>query len=202
VSYRRQDPFYKRAKATGYRARSAFKLSELDQRYHLLARGDHVLDVGAWPGGWMQVALERVGPTGLVVGVDLARIEPLGAPNALTLELDVRDPDAPPQLQAALGRAADVVLSDLSPKLTGVRARDEAAASELTEALLSMLGTTLRVGGRLVMKMFMSPDFRERAEQIGAQFATTHRTRAEATRRGSSELYLVALGFRGSPERP
>src|SRR5262249_48838691 len=160
----------------------------------------HVLDVGAWPGGWMQVALERVGPTGLVIGVDLARIEPLGVPNARTLELDIRDPDARPQMRAALGRTADVVLSDLSPKLTGVRARDDAAASELTAALVSRLGTTLRVGGRLVMKMFMTPDFRDRAERVGARFATIHRTRAEATRRGSSELYLVGLGFRGAPE--
>jgi 23S rRNA (uridine2552-2'-O)-methyltransferase len=157
-----------------------------------------VLDVGAWPGGWMQVALEQVGSTGRVVGVDLARIDPLGAPNARVLTLDVRGAATWPLVLEALGQPADVVLCDLAPKLTGVRDRDEAAGAELIDALLTGVGTTLRRGGRLLVKLFMGGDFQEQIRRLTDRFETVHRTRPEATRRGSSEIYAVGLGYLGT----
>src|SRR3990172_900761 len=120
MTYRRKDAHYRRARAEGYRARSAYKLAELDRRYRLLAPGHFVVDLGAWPGGWLQVARGRVGERGRVVGLDLAAIEPLGAPNVTVVTGDVRDPAVVAAVRARLGRPADVVLSDLAPKLTGV----------------------------------------------------------------------------------
>src|SRR2546426_8982806 len=115
---RRKDAYYRRARAAGYRARSAYKLSQLDSRFRLLRRGDVVVDLGAWPGGWLQVALEAVGPDGLVVGLDLVAVDPLPAPNLRLVSGDVRDPSTRRTVLGDLGRPADGVLSDLAPKLT------------------------------------------------------------------------------------
>src|SRR5690349_3881144 len=131
MTYRRKDAYYRRARAAGYRARSAYKLAELDARFRLLHRGDAVVDLGAWPGGWLQVALERVGPEGRLVGVDVVPIDPLGAPNVQLLTADVREATSGAAILSALGRPADVVLSDLAPKLTGIRDADDARSAEL-----------------------------------------------------------------------
>src|SRR6476661_5692114 len=131
MTYRRKDAYYHRARSAGYRARSAYKLAELDARFKLLRPGDVVLDLGAWPGGWLQVALERVGPEGRIVGVDVVPVDPLPAPNVRLVTVDVREPGARAAILAELDRPADVVLSDLAPKLTGVRDTDDARATEL-----------------------------------------------------------------------
>src|SRR2546428_13246622 len=115
MTYRRKDPFYRRARAEGYRARSAYKLAELSARFRLLRRGDVVVDLGAWPGGWLQVALEAVGPAGLVVGVDLVGVDPLPAPNLRLVSGGVGDPSTTRAVLEDLGRAADVGLSELGP---------------------------------------------------------------------------------------
>jgi 23S rRNA (uridine2552-2'-O)-methyltransferase len=195
VTYRRKDAYHRRARAEGYRARSAYKLVELDRRFGLLRPGDHVVDLGAWPGGWLQVTLERIGATGRVVGVDVAALQPLAAANAVLLTADVRDPDTAARVRDILGRPADVVLSDLAPKLTGVRATDEARTAELAAATLAALPVVLAPGGRLLMKAFMSPDHERLVAELRRRFDRVQATRPEATRRGSAELYLVALGF-------
>src|SRR5689334_8527826 len=114
MRYRRKDSYYRRARAAGYRARSAYKLAELDDRYHLLRPGDRVIDLGAWPGGWLQIAVERVGPRGVVVGVDCVPIDPLPEPNVRLVTGDVCDPATVQAVATALGERADVVLSDLA----------------------------------------------------------------------------------------
>jgi 23S rRNA (uridine2552-2'-O)-methyltransferase len=202
VTYRRKDAYHRRARAEGYRARSAYKLVELDRRFGLLRPGDHVVDLGAWPGGWLQVALERIGARGRVVGVDLAAVQPLTAPNAVLLAADVRDPGTAERLRDLLGRPADVVLSDLAPKLTGVRATDEAHTAELAAATVALLPVVLAPGGRLLMKAFMSPDHRDLVAELRRRFERVHATRPDATRRGSAELYLVGLGHRHPPASP
>jgi 23S rRNA (uridine2552-2'-O)-methyltransferase len=198
MTYRRKDAFHRRAKAEGYRARSAYKLAELDDRYRVLRRGDRVVDLGAWPGGWLQVAAERVGPEGRVVGVDVVRLEPLAAATVSVVTGDVRDPATAAAVRERLGRPADVVLSDLAPKLTGVRATDEARSAELVEAVLGALPALLAPGGRLLTKLFMTSDFQRLVGDIRRRFADTTTTRPEATRRGSAELYAVARGFSGA----
>ena len=195
MSYNRRDAPYRQAKAAGYRARSAYKLIQLDERFRLLRRGDLVADLGAWPGAWLQVAAERVGPRGRVVGIDLVTIEPLAFPNVTCLVGDVRDATAIAVVREHLGGPASVVLCDLSPKLSGVRATDDARASELTSAALDATALLLRPRGRLLVKLFMSPDYPAHVAHLKSSFTEVRTTRPEASRRGSSELYAVCSGY-------
>src|SRR2546427_6793317 len=158
MTYRPKDSYHRRARAAGYRARSAYKLIELADRFRLLRRGDHVVDLGAWPGGWLQIAVERIGAEGRAVGVDVVPLEPLPAANVALITGDVRDPVVIRAALERLGRPADVVLSDLAPKLTGVAATDEARRSDLGTAVLAALPDLLRPHGRLVVKGFIGPD--------------------------------------------
>jgi len=196
MTYRRKDTYHRRARAAGYRARSAYKLAELADHFQVLRRGDHVVDLGAWPGGWLQVAVERIGAEGRAVGVDVVPLEPLPAANVALIAGDVRDPAVTQAARTRLGRAADVVLSDLAPKLTGVAATDEARRSELAASVLAALPHLLRPGGRLVMKLFMGPDQPALVARLRESFDDVTTTRPEATRRGSAELYVVGLGHR------
>ena len=200
MTYRPKDSYHRRARAAGYRARSAYKLIELADRFRLLRRGDHVVDLGAWPGGWLQVAVERIGADGRAVGVDVVPIDPLPAANVDSMSGDVRDPAVLRAVRERLGRAADVVLSDLAPKLTGVAATDEARQSELGTAVLAALPDLLRPHGRLVMKVFMGPDQPALLARLQTLFDEVRTTRAEATRRGSAELYAVCTGYRGQSQ--
>jgi 23S rRNA (uridine2552-2'-O)-methyltransferase len=196
VKYERKDAHYRRAKAQGFRARSAFKLAELDDRHRLLRRGDRVVDLGAWPGGWLQIALERVGASGRLVGVDLVPIEPFAAPNVELLVGDVRDSDVRHRIGQLLGGLADVALSDVAPKLTGVRDVDEARCAETFGAVVAALPELLRPGGRALVKIFMDAQYRENLARLRTMFDAVASTRPEASRRGSAELYVIARGFR------
>ena len=199
MTYRRKDAYYRRARAAGYRARSAYKLSQLDSRFRLLRRGDVVVDLGAWPGGWLQVALEAVGSHGRVVGVDLVAIDPLASPNLRLVGGDVRDPSTWLAVLEHLGRPADVVLSDLAPKLSGIRETDEARSSELVTAVVEMLPTVLRTGGNLLIKLFMGGAFDLATADLHRRFEEFRTTRPEATRKASAEVYGVGRGYRGVP---
>lgn len=196
--YDRKDAHYRRARAAGYRARSAYKLIELDDRFRILRPGDVVADLGAWPGAWLQVAAERVGPAGRVVGIDLMPVEPLGSPRVACVVGDVRDPAAIAELRRLLDGQASVVLCDLAPKLTGIRDTDEARASELVTGAIDALGQLLRPGGRLVLKLFMNQDLAGLLRSLGHRFEQMKTRRPEATRRASSELYAIAFGHRSS----
>ena len=197
--YRRKDGFYSRAKAEGYRARSAYKLIELSRRMRLFRRGDVVVDLGAWPGGWLQVAAAAVGPEGRVVGVDLRSIEPLtGRSNVILVCGDVTVPGVRAEVVAACGGRADVLLSDLAPRLSGVRARDEARMLALAETVLGVAAEVLRPGGHLVLKLFTTPDMPALVTRLRQRFDRVMTTRPDATRKGSAETYAVAIGFLGT----
>ena len=198
MTYRRKDAFYRRAKAAGYRARSAYKLIELDRRFGILRRGDFVVDLGAWPGGWLQVASERVGGEGRVVGVDVTPIDPFGAAGITLLAGDVREPGTIEAVHNALGRPADLVLSDLAPNLTGIQATDEARREELVGVVLSSLDRLLSPGGRLLMKLFMDSSYKAQVSRLRERFLTFTSTRPESTRRESAEMYIVGEGFRST----
>lgn len=193
--YRRKDAFYTRAKATGYRSRAAFKLSQLAKQVRLFRRGDRVLDLGAWPGGWLQVAAELVGPSGRVVGVDLQGIEALTQPNVRTLVGDISDAETQRRMLEECGGRVDVILSDLAPKLSGVRARDEAQAEALAQTVLAVAERMLRPGGNLLIKLFMGEAATRVVGQLRSRFATVRTTRPQATRKGSSEIYAIAIDF-------
>ena len=196
MKYERKDAHYRKAKAAGFRARSAYKLAELDDRHRLLRRGDRVVDLGAWPGGWLQVVLERIGPEGRAVGVDLVPLEPLPGRNVDLLVADVRDAEVARRILEILGRPADVVLSDVAPKLTGVRDVDEARCAEALSAVLEALSVLLKPGGRALLKLFMDTHYKATLGRLRGAFDEVRTTRPEASRRGSAELYVVCGGFR------
>jgi 23S rRNA (uridine2552-2'-O)-methyltransferase len=195
LAYQRKDAFYSRAKAAGYRSRAAFKLLQLVQRARLVRRGDRVLDLGAWPGGWLQVAADLVGPAGRVIGIDLQPIEPLPQKHVIIVVGDVADRLAREQMLEACEGRVDVLLSDLAPKLSGVRARDEAQAEALAHAVLALADQALKPGGKLVMKLFTGDAATQLLRELRAQFANVRTTRPEATRKGSAEIYAIAVGF-------
>ena len=192
----RKDARYRLAKAAGYRARSAYKLIELDDRHRLLGRGRRVVDVGAWPGSWLQVAAERVGPEGRVVGIDLEAIDPLPNANVVVLTGDVGDRGVLSAARDALGGPADVLLSDAAPKLTGIRATDDARFEALAGDVLGATSILLAPKGALLMKLFVGPAGDAARAEIRRRFERVRAMRPESTRRGSSELYVVAEGLR------
>ncbi len=196
--YDRKDHFHQRAKAEGYRSRAAYKLVELQKTGKLLRRGQRVVDLGCWPGGWLQVAAERVGPGGLVVGVDLAETEPLKNANTVSFMGDFTQPTVQAEVLSRLGGSpADLVLSDAAPKLTGIRVRDRAQEEELLLAVESCLASLLRPGGSLLLKILEGPEAQTIDKRLRARFETARTLRPKATRKGSSERYLLAKGFRG-----
>jgi 23S rRNA (uridine2552-2'-O)-methyltransferase len=201
MAYQRKDTFYARAKQAGYRSRAAYKLLELSRRYQLIERGRRVVDLGAWPGGWLQVAAQLTGPSGRVIGVDLKGVEPLGAP-VTTIIGDARDPLVQERILAHCGGRVDVLLCDMAPQLTGVRDRDNARALELAEAAVAIGERLLAPGGRLLLKLFDGPEADTVVATARRRFRTVKRTRPEASRKHSAEIYLLCLDFRGDAAPP
>lgn len=196
MSYRPHDRYYKKAKQEGYRSRAAYKLLELQQRYHLLHRGDTVIDLGAAPGGWIQVAATIVGPTGCVVGVDLQEMEPLPQANVKLLRGDATADETRAKISELLGRPADCVLSDMAPRLSGIRDADNARCLELNRIALGTAVDLLRAGGSLLVKSFISDDLHLFTRELKEHFSAVQRTKPEATRQGSSEFYFLATNFK------
>lgn len=201
MTYNRKDAFYARAKHAGYRSRAAYKLQELAGRFKLIRRGDRVVDLGAWPGGWLQIAAELSGAQGVVVGVDLKPIDRLPPP-VTTIVGDARDAAVQERIRAACGGRVDVVLSDMAPALSGVRDRDIAQSVELAETALAAASSLLSPGGRLMLKLFTAPESDAVVAAARQHFETVKRSSPEATRKGSSEFYLIAVGFRHAAEAP
>jgi 23S rRNA (uridine2552-2'-O)-methyltransferase len=193
------DPYVARAKREGFRSRSAYKLIEMDDRFHLLQPGSRVVDLGAAPGGWAQVAVERTRSTDsdpLVVGIDLLDIDPLQG--AVFLKMDFLDPAAPDAIRAALhGHAPDVVLSDLAAATTGHKKTDQLRTGSLTEAATEFAAKVLAPGGHFVAKAFQGGVDAGLLATLKRQFTSVRHVKPKASRAESVELYLVATGFRG-----
>jgi 23S rRNA (uridine2552-2'-O)-methyltransferase len=198
MKYQPKDTFYRKAKKEGYRSRSAYKLAELGRRFQLMKPGDRVVDLGAAPGGWLQVAAEIVGPRGKVVGIDLQPIPPLHEPNVFVLQDDVASEASAKKIAVLLDGPADCVLSDLSPKLSGIRDADIARSVELIRLAHAVAGRLLRPGGSFLVKSFAAEELRDFFLELKRDFSSVERTRPEATRKGSSEIYFCARGFRGA----
>jgi 23S rRNA (uridine2552-2'-O)-methyltransferase len=196
------DPYVARARDAGYRARSAFKLIEIDDRYHLLAPGKRVVDLGAAPGGWSRIAAERVRSTDadpLVVAVDYLDMDPL--PGVIVINKDFLDEDAPEAIRAALGGyGADVVLSDMAAPTTGHRRTDHLRTIYLCEVAADFAVSILNPGGHFVAKVFRGGTQGELLALLKRSFASVHHVKPPASRAESVELYLVAKGFRGEAE--
>ena len=188
------DPYVAAAKQQGWRSRAAFKLLELDDRFHLIRRGGLVVDLGAAPGGWSQVAVKRGARR--VVGVDLLPVDPV--PGATLLLGDFTDPDMPARLAAELGGKADLVLTDMAPNTTGHVATDHLRIMALAEAALAFALEVLAEGGGFVAKVFQGGSERQMLEQLKRHFTSVRHAKPPASRKESSELYVVATGFRSS----
>jgi 23S rRNA (uridine2552-2'-O)-methyltransferase len=199
MAYNPQDRYYKRAKQEGYRSRAAYKLLELQQRFRLIRRGDVVVDLGAAPGGWLQLAAKWVGQTGKAVGVDLQPIEAFPEPNILVLQGDITVPEMPKKLLDLARGKVDCVLSDLAPRLSGIRDADNARCLELNRTALTMAAALLRPGGSFLVKSFVSQELQTFTLELKKHFHSVQRTRPEASRQGSSEFYYVAKNFHGMP---
>jgi len=191
----RGDHYYRLARERGYRSRAVFKLLEAVERFRLIRPGDVVVDLGCAPGGWLQAAGELAGPGGLVLGVDIRPVEPLGLENVKVLCLDVLGEDALARIRAELPGEADVLLSDMAPSSTGVRELDHARQMELARRALEVARGVLRPGGRALVKASqgdMLPAFL-RAMKRSFRFSRLFKPRA--SRPESPEIYVVGLGF-------
>jgi 23S rRNA (uridine2552-2'-O)-methyltransferase len=197
--YNPQDRYYKKAKQEGYRSRAAYKLLELQQRFRLISPGDVVVDLGAAPGGWLQVAAKWVGQTGKVIGVDLQPIEGFRDPNILVIQGDITAPEMPRKISDLARGKVDCGLSDLAPRLSGIRDADSARCLELNRTALSLAIALLRPGGSFLIKSFVSQELQTFTLELKKHFHSVQRTRPEATRQGSSEFYYVAKSFHRNP---
>jgi len=186
------DPYVRAAKEQGWRSRAAFKLIELDDRFHLIGKGIKVVDLGAAPGGWAQVAVKR--GAGRVVGVDLLPMDPISG--ATILQGDFMDDAMPGQLADLLGGKADLVLSDMAPNTTGHNATDHLRIMALADLALHFAVEMLADGGGFVAKVFQGGSERAMLERMKRSFATVRHAKPPASRKESSELYVVATGFR------
>ncbi len=190
------DEFVKRAQSEGYRSRAVYKLLEIDKKDRLLRLGLRVVDLGAAPGGWTQIAVREVGEKGAVVAMDLLDIEPV--PGATFIQGDFRDDEVLQQLLEKLGgESVDLVLSDMAPNLSGVSAVDIPKAMVLVEMAHDFACHTLRKGGDLLMKVFQGEGFDELLRALRADFSTVITRKPKASRGRSREVYLLARKFRG-----
>lgn len=196
MSYRPQDGFFRKAKREGYRSRAAYKLLELNQRFGIIHAGHVVVDLGAAPGGWLQVAAELAGPRGRVLGFDLQPIQPLPSGRVQAFELDVLAPDTAERIRDLADRTVDCVLSDMAPRLTGVRDADRRNALELVCKAFDIARAIMKPRGSFLFKTFTGADVKVLLKEMSDCFQTVQRVRSAATRKGSSELYVVAKGFR------
>ena len=190
------DPYVARAKREGFRSRAAFKLTEIDDKHHVLKSGARVVDLGAAPGGWCQVARKRIGEHGRIVAIDVLPMDPIGGVEFA--RIDFLDADAPEKLRAMLGGPADVVLSDMAANATGHRQTDHLKIVALVEAAAEFAREVLSPGGTFLAKVIQGGTEAALLASLKRDFATVKHVKPAASRADSAELYVLASGFRGA----
>jgi len=193
------DPYVARARREGLRSRAAYKLAEIDDKYHLLKPGSRVVDLGAAPGGWSEIAAKRVGPSGRVIALDILDLKPIAGVEFL--KLDFLDDSAPVRLKEMLGGAANVVLSDMAANATGHRQTDHLRIMALAEAAVQFAGEVLAKDGAFLCKVLQGGTETTLLATLKRDFAIVKHVKPPASRSDSAELYLLARGFRGPSER-
>jgi 23S rRNA (uridine2552-2'-O)-methyltransferase len=189
------DPYVTAAKQQGWRSRAAFKLLELDDKFHLIQKGGRVLDLGAAPGGWTQVAVKR--GAARVLALDLLPIDPIHG--STIIQGDFTDPEMPARLSAELGGEVNLVLSDMAPNTTGHAATDHIRIVALAEMALDFAVQVLAPGGAFVAKVFQGGSEKQILDVLKRNFANVRHAKPPSSRKESSELYVVATGFKGRP---
>jgi 23S rRNA (uridine2552-2'-O)-methyltransferase len=187
----KKDQFRRLARAQGYRSRSAFKLKQINESYRILNRGYCVVDLGCAPGGWIQIALSEVGPTGKVIGIDIKKIEPLT--EAFIIQGSIEEEDIINSILKISNSKVDVVLSDLSPNVSGNWELDHARQIDLTRTALQLSNKILKKGGKVVLKVFQGDMLNELIGELKKEFKKVIRTKPNASRQVSSEIYLICI---------
>jgi 23S rRNA (uridine2552-2'-O)-methyltransferase len=194
-----KDPYVARAKREGFRSRAAFKLIEVDDKFHLLKAGARVVDLGAAPGGWSEIAAHRIGAGGRVIALDILEMKPIVGVEFL--QLDFLDNAAPERLKTMLGGKVDVVLSDMAANATGHRKTDHLRIMALAEAATHFAREVLAQGGSFLCKVLQGGTEADLLAELKRDFATVKHVKPPASRTDSAELYLLAKGFRGAQDR-
>lgn len=189
------DPYVAAAKEAGYRSRAAFKLLQLDEEFKLLKKGQAVIDLGAAPGGWTQIATSKIGASGKLVAIDILPMEPIA--NAILIHLDFLSDEAPGILTEKLGGKADLVLSDMAPSTTGHSPTDHLRIMAMAEMAADFAITLLKPGGAFVCKLFQGGAEKDLLNMLKLNFTKVRHAKPAASRAESSESYIVAMGFRG-----
>ncbi len=190
----RRDQYRRLAKDQGYRARSAYKLLQINRSYNVLKKGDKVVDLGCAPGGWLQVAVKEVRPSGKVIGIDLKPVTPVV--DAIILQGSIEDLNMLNKIEEILGSKADVVLSDLAPNVSGVWDIDHARQISLSTIALQFTQRVLRIGGSSVFKVFEGDMLKEFRSELHRNFGKVFLSKPSASRQESSELYIICLNFK------
>ena len=190
----RRDQYRRLAKDQGYRARSAYKLLQINRSYNVLKKGDRVVDLGCAPGGWLQVAVKEVRPSGKVIGIDLKPVTPVV--DAIILQGSIEDSNMLSKIEEILGSKADVVLSDLAPNVSGVWDIDHARQISLSTIALQFTQRLLRIGGSSVFKVFEGDMLKEFRSELDRNFGKVFLSKPSASRQESSELYIICLNFK------
>ncbi len=196
IRQRAKDYYYQRAKRESYRSRAAYKLLQAVKKHRFIEPGDVVVDLGAAPGGWTQASRKIVGEEGFVLGVDLKQIQPTGLSNVHTITLDITDPQAIEHIAALLPRPADVVVSDVSPDLSGIWELDHARQIDLARKSLQIATSILKPGGNLFVKAFQGDIFNEFLKDVRGHFRFVKLVKPKASRTRSSEIYILGISLK------
>jgi len=201
IQKRRRDQYYKLAKSGGYRSRAAFKLLQVVKSYRFIGKGDRVIDLGAAPGGWTQVASEIVGNEGYVLGIDIKPIDPLSQPQVELMELDVTSASTVTLLVEKFPDKVDAVISDVSPNVSGAWDVDHSRQIHLARKSLEVAQAVLKLDGNFLVKVFQGSELNNFLDKVRKSFREVRLVRPRATRASSSELYVLGLGLisRGRP---
>lgn len=194
--YNRKDYLYKRAKDEGFRSRAAYKLREINDKYRIISSDSLVLDLGAWPGGWLQYISTVLGPKGKAVGIDLQKIDDLADERISCIQGDIRDENVLNEAKAISGSYFTVVVSDMSPKLSGIKEADQAACVGLAESALEISRQMLKPGGSFICKVFKGAETDNFVKTCRLKFQKVIRSELDATRKTSNEFYIIGTGFK------
>lgn len=202
IHERKQDPYHKKAKEEGYRSRSSYKLIQIHTKFKVFENANYILDLGAAPGGWLQVASEYVSDTGLIVGIDLKEIKPLWASNIITIVGDITDTETQEEVMDYFDGKADVILSDMAPDVMGQWDVDQYRQIHLARIALKLADKLLRKNGWFVVKVFQGGEHVKFIQEVKDMFEYVKNFKPKASRKGSSERYIVAKNLKKNRKLP
>ncbi|KZX15036.1 ribosomal RNA large subunit methyltransferase E [Methanobrevibacter cuticularis] len=192
---KKKDPYYKRAKGENYRSRASFKLLQLNKKYKIIKKGNNVVDLGAVPGGWSQVALEKVEEEGMVLGIDLQKIKPFPEENFHFIKGDFTKEETQRKIIDIMGGTVDAIISDASPSLSGIKDVDHLRSIDLAESTIDICDNILEENGNLIMKVFQGNEFKNLLEKMKKRFKILKTTKPSSSRKRSSEMYVIGLKY-------